>query len=54
MPNRIPTPGIAPVGIRSAAVDNSAVNVKQHGAVGGKVKGKTKAKGPVNFNKVPK
>ena len=54
MPNRIPTPGIAPVGIRSAAVDNSAVNVKQHSAVGGKVKGKIKAKGPINFNKVAK
>jgi len=54
MPNRIPTPGIAPVGVRSAAVDNAAVNVKQHSAVGGTVKGKTQAKGPTNFNKIAK
>ena len=54
MPNRIPTPGIAPVGVRSAATDNAAVNVKQQGTVGGKTKGDLKSKGPTNFNKVAK
>jgi hypothetical protein len=54
MPNRIPTPGIALVGVRSAATDNAAVNVKQQGTVGGKVKGTVKAAGPKNFNKLAK
>lgn len=54
MPNRIPTPGIPAVGVRSAATDNSAVNVKQQGTVGGVTKGNTKAKGPTPFNKVVK
>jgi hypothetical protein len=54
MPNRIPTPGIAPVGVRSAATDNAAVNVKQHGTVGGQVKGTVKAAGPKSFNKLAK
>jgi len=54
MPNRIPTPGIPAVGVRSAATDNSAVNVKDHGTVGGKVQGATKAKGLTPFSKVVK
>jgi hypothetical protein len=53
MPNRIPTPGIPAVGVRKAATDNAAVNVKDHGTVGGKVKG-SPAKGPTAFSKVVK
>jgi hypothetical protein len=54
MPNRIPTPRIAPVGVKSSAVDNSAVNTKQYGTAGGVTKGATKATGPKDFNKVAK
>ena len=54
MPNRIPTPGIAKVGVRSAATDNAAVNVQQYGSAGGKTKGDLKSKGPTNFNKAAK
>ena len=54
MPNRIPTPRIAPTGVRSAATDNAAVNTKQYGTAGGVTKGATKAVGPKDFNKVAK
>jgi len=54
MPNRIPTPRIALVGVKSSAVDNSAVNTKQYGTAGGVTKGATKATGPKDFNKVAK
>jgi hypothetical protein len=51
MPNRIPTPGIPSVGVRSDAVDNRHINTAQHGTIGGKTKTPAKAQGPINFNK---
>lgn len=51
MPNRIPTPGVPPVGVRSDAVDNRHINTVQHGTIGGKTKTPAKAQGPINFNK---